>query len=332
MVKQKEFQDAIIEEDIIENPTVGIENINIPAIKIKKRKLNKELFLMTLPALTIIGIFFYIPFYGYILPFKNLRYDLGLWKSPWVGFENFEFLFNSDALWRITRNTIGLNALFIFCTLVFSLLIALLLNELSKRSVKLFQTTFFIPYFISWVVGSYVLFAFLDMEFGFLNRVIGYFGFEPRLWYNEPKIWPLILTIANTWKDMGYYAIIYYTGIIAIDNSLYEAARIDGATKIQEIFHITLPSITPLISLIVILQTGKIFYGKFDMFYNLTRDSSLLYPTTDVIDTFVYRALTQTGDIGMASAVGVYQSIIGLIIVISANKIVKKMSPESAII
>jgi putative aldouronate transport system permease protein len=298
---------------------------------IKKLIKNRELFFLSLPGIIIIFLFSYLPMFGLILPFKNYRYDLGFWKSPWVGFDNFKFLFNSGNAWRITRNTVGLNFLFIIVTLLVSLIIALMLNELSKKSVKVYQTSMFLPYFISFVVVSYIFLALFDMNSGAVNGILKFIGKEPVLWYNEPKYWPALLVIANTWKGAGYSAIIYYAGLISIDKEFYEAAELDGAKKIQQIRLISIPLLMPLIMVLFLLSIGRIFFGNFDMFYNLTRDSSLLYPTTDVIDTFVYRSLRVTGDIGMSSAAGIYQSVVGLIIVLIANGITRKVNRENAI-
>ncbi len=292
---------------------------------------NKELFLLSLPGVAMLFVFFYIPIYGFILPFKRFRYDLGLWKSPWVGFDNFRFLFNSDTTLKITRNTIGLNALFIVSVLIASLTIALMINELGKRSVKVYQTAMFFPYFISWVVGSYILLALLDMEHGMVNNLLIALGREDVLWYNEPRYWPVILTLSSIWKDTGYFAIIYYAGLIGIDREYYEAAEIDGATRLQQIRLISIPLISPLISMLLLVQVGRIFYGNFDLFYNLTRNSVMLYSTTDVIDTFVFRSLRTMGDVGMSSAAGVYQAVLGLVIIVTANKIIKSINSDHSL-
>lgn len=297
----------------------------------RKFKKNKELFLLTLPGILFLCLFSYYPMYGLILPFKDFKYNLGLFKSPWVGFENFKFLFNSNSAWRITRNTVGLNTIFIVVLIVVSLGIALMLNEISRKSVKTYQTVLFFPYFLSWVVVSYVFLAILDMDHGLANQILKIFNVKEILWYNEPKYWPAITTIANTWKSAGYYAIIYYTALIGLDREYFEAASLDGASKWQQIRYISIPLISPLITLLLLLQLGQIFKGNFDLFYNLTRDSSILYPTTDVIDTFVYRALRSLGDIGMASAAGVYQSVVGFVIVMGSNAVIRKINPDNAI-
>jgi putative aldouronate transport system permease protein len=291
----------------------------------------RELIVLSLPGILFLFVFSYIPMYGIVLPFKNFRYDLGFWKSPWVGFRNFSFLFGSDNAWRITRNTLLLNSLFIVVMTVVAIALALMLYEVKRRSVKVYQTALFLPYFLSWVVASYIVLALLDMDKGLVNKVLIGLGAEPHLWYNEPGPWPVILLLANTWKGAGYSAIIYYAGLLNINKEFYEAAEIDGATRLQQIRLISLPLLSPLITILFLLAVGRIFYGNFDLFYNLTRNSTMLYPTTDVIDTFVYRALRVTGDIGMSSAAGIYQSVVGFFIVLLSNLLVKRINPDNAL-
>jgi len=291
----------------------------------------RQLFILSLPGVLFLFVFNYIPLYGLVLPFKDYKYDLGFWKSPWVGFNNFKFLFNNGAAWKITKNTLLINFCFIVALLVLGIGVALLINEVTKKYVKFYQTVIFFPYFLSWVVVSFILLSFLDMDKGYLNTILMKFGVSSKMWYNEPKYWPLILVISNTWKNLGYSAIIYYAGLIGINQEYYEAAELDGASGWQKIWNISIPLIRPIIVIMFLLSIGKIFYGNFDLFYNLTRDSSALYPTTDVIDTFVFRALRGSGDIGMASAAGTYQAVVGFVIVIIANFVVKKLSAEDSL-
>ena len=301
-------------------------------MKVRKRRSyaigNRELFFLGLPGIVLLFVFAYIPMLGLIIAFKDYRYDLGFLGSKWVGFENFKFLFLSGDAWRITRNTLFLNLLFIIVLLFTSILFALILNEMKRGSVKVYMTVMLFPYFLSWVVVSYILLAFLDMDRGFVNNILKLFSVPPMLWYNEPRYWPSLLTLANTWKNAGYLTIIYYAALINIDPQCYEAATIDGAGRLQQATRISIPLLIPLISLIVLLQLGKILYADFGLFYQLTRDSALLYPTTDVIDTYVYRALRKVGDVGMASAAGFYQSMVGFLLVLASNLVVRRISPE----
>jgi putative aldouronate transport system permease protein len=291
---------------------------------------NKELFFLALPSVFFILIFNYIPMYGLILPFKNFRIGQGFFKSEWVGLNNFKYLFTTDAL-SITKNTVMFNTIFIILGLVFAVGFALMLFELSAKFVKIYQTVLFFPYFISWVVASYVFLGLFDMDYGFLNRIITSSGGEAVLWYMEPKYWIFILPIANLWKGVGYGTIIYYTGLMGIDSELFEAANLDGASRLQQVRHISIPMLKPLIIMITLMSIGGIVKADFGLFFNLTRDSAALYPVTDVIDTYVYRALRKLGDVGMSSAAGFYQSVVGFLLILLSNYLVRKVDPENSL-
>ncbi|MBP1965351.1 ABC transporter permease [Paenibacillus aceris] len=294
-------------------------------------KRHKGLIGLAVPGLLFVIVFQYLPMFGLVLAFKDFNFGKGIWGSDWVGLNNFKFFFTSDAALQVTRNTILLNLGFIFITNVVSISFALMLFELSRKAVKLYQTTLFFPYFLSWVVVSYVTYALLNPQLGVINNVLRQFGFTDINWYMEAKYWPIILSLAYLWKNVGYSTLIFYTGLMGIDKSYYEAAAIDGASKWQQVRNISLPLTMPLIILITLLQVGKIFYSDFGMFYFLTADSGALYATTDVIDTYVYRALRVSGDIGMATAIGLYQSLVGFVLVITVNFIVRKVNKENAI-
>jgi putative aldouronate transport system permease protein len=276
-------------------------------------------------------IFSYLPLIGLIIAFKKFNYAKGLWGSDWVGLKNFEFFFTSENAYRITRNTILYNMGFIVLTTVIAVGLAILMNELSRRWLKLHQTALFLPYFLSWVVVSYVTLGFLDNSNGFLNQLLEQSGLAPISWYQEKQYWPYILILVHLWKSVGFSSLIYYAGIIGIDPSYYEAAKIDGASKLQMIRRITIPLLTPLIIILFIVAMGSIFRADFGLFFFIPNDTSFLYPTTDVIDTYVYRSLRVVGDIGMSSAIGLYQSVVGLILVLSANYIIKKINSENAL-
>jgi len=207
----------------------------------------------------------------------------------------------------------------------------LMLFELGKKSVKIYQTIMFIPYFISWVVASFAFLALFNMEYGVLNKILVSLGKDPVLWYNEPKYWPFIIVIVAVWKGLGYGSVVYYAALMGIDSALFDAAKIDGASRLQQIKSVSIPSIKPIIVMMVILQIGKIFYSDFGLFYNVTMNSSLLYPVTDVIDTFVYRSLIDLGDIGMASASGFFQATVGFILVLLTNYIVRIINNENSL-
>jgi len=292
---------------------------------------NAGLSMLALPGFLLIIVFNYVPLYGLLLPFKSYRFNLGIWNSPWVGLENFGFLFNGDVLYRVLRNTLLYNLSFIVLGTTLSVVVALLLYELSRRFVKAYQTILFIPYFISWVVAGFAFRSLFDMEYGVINRVLISMGEQPIMWYSEPKYWPYIIVIAAVWKGIGYSSVIYYAALMGIDSEYYDAAKIDGASKLRQAFSISVPIIKPMIVMLVILQIGSICYSDFGLFYNVTLNSSLLYSTTDVIDTFVYRSLIDLGDIGMASAAGFFQSIVGFCLVLATNTIVKKINPENSL-
>jgi putative aldouronate transport system permease protein len=292
---------------------------------------NKELILLSLPGFVYKFIFFYLPLVGLIIAFKRYRYDLGLWGSEWVGFRNFEFFFKSEAAFRVTRNTILYNAGFIVCGTVAALVLAIMMNELSRRWFKFHQTVLFLPYFLSWIVVGYITFGFMDYEHGALNSILKSFGYEPANWYQDPRLWPFIIILVYLWKAVGFQTLVYYAGIVAIDPSYYEAARIDGASKWQMTRKITLPLLVPLIVILFIVALGGIIRADFGLFYFIPNDSSFLYHATDVIDTYIYRGLRSIGDLGMSTAVGLYQSVVGLLLVIFANFIIRKNNEDNAL-
>lgn len=292
---------------------------------------NIELTSLGLPGILFLLLFCYVPMFGIIIAFKKYNYADGILGSPWVGFDNFGFFFSYPDAWRITRNTIGLNLLFIASHTSVGIVFALMLNEIRRRFfVKAYQTIFFFPYFLSWVVVGFVVFAFLNLQYGFVNTILDTFGIKPVQWYAEAKYWPAILTIVTIWKSAGYNCIIYYAGLMGINEEFYEAARIDGATKLQMIRYISIPLLAPLITILLILSIGGVMRADFGLFFHVTRDIGLLYPTTDVIDTYVYRML-RTTDVGMSAAVGLYQSVIGFFLVVLTNYIVNKRNPENAL-
>ena len=307
--------------------------------KIKnKRKLtsstkdNTLFFLMCSPVILYVFIFSYLPMGGMIIAFKDYQYDLGIFKSPWVGFENFKFFFQSDAAWTVTSNTVFLNFLFIIFGRIFGILFALLLFELTKNwAIKLFQSIFMLPYFISWVVVGFMTYSLLNPQLGMFNNILTSLGLDPIQWYSEPKVWPVILTFASVWKGVGVGCIMFYASLMSIDKGLYEAAEIDGASRLQQTYYISIPFLVPTFITLTILSIGELFRGDFGMFFNLTRDVGALYKTTDIIDTYVFRSLRVIGDVGMSSAVGLYQSVVGFILVISANALVRKIQSDSAL-
>lgn len=303
-------------------------------VKVKnrpKKKMNWGLGFLALPGVLFLLAFSYAPLFGLIIPFKNIDYAKGIFNSDWAGFDNFKFFFSSQDAWRITRNTVLLNFMFIAVTLFLAVVFSLALFELGRRQVKLYQTCTFVPYFVSWVVASYILYAFLSPDMGVIPNMLESMGMDIPNFYNSPEYWPGILLFSYVWKNIGYMMLLFYATLMGIDTTQFEAAAIDGANKFQIVMKISIPFLVPTIILMALLQIGKIFYADFGMFYFLTKDSGTLYATTDVIDTYVYRALRVTGDIGMASAVGLYQSIVGFVLVLCSNLVVRKINRDSAL-
>lgn len=297
----------------------------------KKRMPTFELFTLSLPGVLYLLLFAYIPMFGIVIAFKNYRFDKGILGSDWVGLKNFEFLFMSDTAWRITRNTVLYSAGYILIGTFAALLLAILMNELTKRWIKVHQTIIFLPHFVSWVVAGYLTMAFLDHSAGFVNQLLASTGLQPQDWYYEAGPWPYILNLAQLWKGIGFGTLIYFAGIMGINQEFYEAARIDGASRLQMALKITLPMLMSLIVILLILSIGNMFRGDFGLHYFIPNDSSFALSTTDIIDTYVYRALRVLGDIGMSSAAGVYQSVVGFVLVLTANGIVRRINQDHSL-
>lgn len=286
------------------------------------------LFVLTLPAVLTLFVFKYLPMGGLVLAFKDYRPMEGIFGSPWNGLENFMFFFRSSLIWEVTRNTLLYNLSFIILTPIVAVTFAIMMYEIAtKFYIKLYQTILFLPFFMSWVVVSIMLYAFLNTQAGLLNTVLAaLFGMEPIRWYTRPELWPFIIVFMHLWKTAGYSTVIYFAGLMGIDPSLYEAAEIDGAGRWQRIIRITLPMLSQLIVIMAILGIGRIFFADFGLFYQLPLQSGPLLPTTDVINYFTYRALIEIRDYGMAAAVGLYQSVMGLILVVITNSLARRVS------
>ena len=300
---------------------------------IRRLKAYLPLYLMLIPGAAYLIINTYIPMTGIVIAFEQFNYAKGMWGSPFIGFKNFEFLFKTKDAWIITRNTLLYNVAFIVLGTLCAIAVAILLNEIhSARAKKLYQTTILVPFLISIVVVSYLVYAFLSSDSGFLNSsVLSLLGIEPISWYTSPQYWPVILIIVNIWKGLGYNCIIYYATLVGIDRGYYEAAVIDGANRWKQIIHITLPALKPTIITLTLMAIGKIFYSDFGLFYQVPMNSGPLINVTNTIDTYVYRGLMSLNNISMASAAGVYQSLIGFLLVLSANGIVRKLSADNAL-
>lgn len=295
----------------------------------RENKKSIQLSILALPAFLVIFVFSYIPMAGIFLAFKNINYVDGIFHSPWVGFDNFKFFFTSSDAWLVVRNTLGYNMVFIVVGTALSVLFAILLNEvISRRFLKVYQTIFFFPYFFSWIIVAYMAYSLIG-PYGIISSLINKMGFTSFDFYSTTWIWPILLTLIHIWKGIGYVSIIFYAGIMGISQEYFEAAAIDGATKLQMIRKITIPLLIPLITIMTLLSIGKIFYSDFGLFFFVPREMGQLFPVTQVIDTYVYRMLKVSGDLGMASAVGLFQSTLGFIVVLLSNYAVRKVNEEN---
>lgn len=301
----------------------------------KKRRLTTreiQVYTMCLVPMLLIFIFNYLPMGGTIIAFKDYKFNKGIFGSEWIGFRNFEFFVTSSEFIRLLRNTLGMNFIFIIAGTLSSLILAFILYDLkSRRATKVFQTMLITPNFLSWVVVSYMVYAFLHPQNGIVNQLLAHFGIESIDWYNKPGAWPFILTIATVWKHVGMDSVVYYAALMGTDTSLIEAARVDGATKMQINFKIILPSLIPIITVLTILKIGNIFRADFGLFYQLPRQVVALYPTTDVVDTYIFRVMREIGDMGMSTAVGLLQSVVGCILVIFTNHCAKKVDDSMSL-
>ena len=293
---------------------------------------NRTQYLMTLPGIVFFLLFSYLPMFGIIIAFKDYSIGSDILRSPWAGFENFRFFFESGNALRVTVNTLYLNTLFISIGLVSEIAIALFLNEVRNKYFKrISQSILLLPNFMSWIVISVIMQGMFSSGTGLINNVIVQMGGEPINWYGRAELWPSLLVVFRVWKSAGFGSIIYLATIAGLDAEIYEAATIDGASRLQRITHITIPLLVPTAILLTILAVGKIFYGDVGMIYGLTGDNPMLFKTTDVIDTYVLRALRSLGDIGMAAAVGLWQSVMGFIFVIASNAAAKRFQKDAAL-
>lgn len=303
---------------------------------IKKKKIRWKqylpIYLLALPGIIYMICNNYLPMFGIVIAFKKLNFAKGILASPWCGLKNFEFLFKSSTAFTMIRNTICYNVLWLILGHVLAIASAILLNEITNRfRARFYQSVILLPYLMSWVVVSYLVFAFLSADTGmFNNSILKPLGIAPVNWYSESKYWPFILTFVNHWKNNGYTMIVYFASIVGISQDYYEAAMLDGATKWQQIKHITIPQLVPTIITLMILSVGRIFASDFGLFYQIPRNTGALYNATQTIDVYVYNVLMQRSDYGMASAASVFQSIVGFLMVMVTNAIVRKVSRENA--
>lgn len=291
------------------------------------------MYLMFLPGAIYLFVNSYIPMFGIQIAFRQYNAAKGIYGSPWCGLKNFEFLTRTKDAWIMIRNTVAYNIVFIILGTVLAVTTAIILNEIRNKAAKqAYQTIILIPFLISMVIVSYLAYAFLSTSNGFINNtLVKLFGITAVDWYNTPKYWPFILVIINIWKGLGYNMILYYATICGIDSTLYEAAVVDGATRWQKVVHVTLPGLKSTIIILTLMALGGIFRSDFGLFYQVPLNSGPLINVTQTIDTYVYRGLIQNNNVGMSSAAGLYQSVVGFILVITANAIVRKVDSDSSL-
>ena len=318
--------------------TIPIKNLS-KSITIKKKssfiqeiRKNHLLYLLTLPAILLIFVFAYLPIFGIVIAFQDYNPIKGIFGSDFVGFKNFRFFLESNEIFKVLFNTVYLNLLFIMCGTIVSVSIAVMFSELKSKKYKVItQTMVTLPNFLSWTVVAMIVSVFFTYQGGMLNKILNAFGFESIAFFNEAAYWPFFLVCIKIWHGAGFGSIVYLAAISGINPEIYESAAMDGASRWGKIWHITLPLLKPTVILLLLLAIGGIFYGDIGMIYAIVGKNALLYPTTDVIDTYVYRALTDLGDISMSAAVGFFQSVVGFVLVVTANQITRKLSKDSAL-
>ena len=307
-----------------------------PATVKKRRRIFKKddipLYLMASPAVIYLFVFNYLPMVGLLIAFQNYNNNLGVFGSPFIGMKNFEFLFSTTDAYIITRNTVLYNLVFIVFNMSLALALSLMMSMLrSRKAGKVIQTVYMLPYFLSYAVINIVLYAFLDRSNGLVNALMGSMGLGDKTnWYNQMALWPPLLVFINAWRGVGYQTVLFLAVISGISMELYEAAMLDGASKLQQARYVTLPQLRFIMGISIIMAMENIFRGDFGLFYVVTRNTGRIYPVTDVIDTYIYRSLTMLSNVGMSAAAGLYQSVVGLIMVLIVNRIVTRIDPESA--
>jgi putative aldouronate transport system permease protein len=320
-------------------PGTNAGNGRGPADKQKKKPWTRDdthLTILTLPTVIWYILFCYLPMFGVFIAFIRYRINGGflnsLITSPWVGLDNFKFLFSGTDIWFIIRNTLLYSVVLIICGIVLPVIFALIVSELRQKSMaKIYQTLMFFPYFLSWVVVSALVLGFLSYDMGIVNDALSRLGLERMFWYRERGFWPPFLVFISQWKGLGNGMILYLAAITSMDKSVFEAAIIDGTTKLQQIWYITLPLLKRLIILMLIIAVGGLFRSDFGLFYQVPRDSGAIFDVVYTIDVYVYQQL-QKSTIGMASAAAFLQSVLSCILILTANWIVNKVDADLAMI
>lgn len=292
---------------------------------------NRQLLMLMIPATVLLLIFNYLPFLGVYMAFVDYNPNIGILKSPFVGLENFKFFFTSNDAVRVIRNTLGYSLIFLLVDLFFAVGLALLLYNLhSRRGVKIYNTIILLPRFLSWVLIAFIVYIILSPSHGLANNIIEFLGGVGLKWYSKSEYWPFILVIVHIWQSVGMNSLFYYSSLMSLDESLLEVAQLDGANKLQQIRYVIIPHLVPVMIVIAILAIGKSFSGDFGLFYQVPKDVGMLYESTDIINTYVFRAL-QSGNFEKSTAIGLFQSLMGLILVVITNSITRRISPENSL-
>jgi len=295
-------------------------------------KKNRILYLMFLPIAIYFFVLYYLPMTGIVVAFKEFNYRDGIFMSPWIGLKNFEYFFFSGKAWQVTRNTVLYNLAFLGGYIFFSMTVAVLVSEMSGKYIKKAAQTFmFLPYFVSWVVVTAFVYNFLNYDYGIFNNFLAKFGIAPLNISIEPSYWYFLLPFLYVWKWVGFGSVIYLAAIMGINQEIYEAAIIDGANIFQKVFRITVPMLKPITAILLLLGLGRVLRGEFEMFYQLIGNNGLLFEATDIIDTLVFRSLMWAQDFGMASAAGLYQSVLCFVIIVVVNALVKRYDKDYAL-
>lgn len=295
------------------------------------RRENFHLSMMVLPGILLFLIFNYLPMLGIVIAFKDYNPNLGIWESPWCGLGNFEFFFTSQEAVRVIGNTVMYSLIFLIVDLIAGVGLALMFYNLrSRRALKFYNTVVILPRFMSAVIVAFIVYIVLNPSYGIANQILGFLGIGRVQWYMKPAYWPVILTITHVWQTVGMNSIIYYASLMGLDEALLEAAALDGANKWQQTWHVVIPHLIPVMVITTILAIGHLFSGDFGLFYQVPKDVGLLYSTTDIINTYTFRAL-RDGALEKSTAVGLFQSLTGLILVTGTNAIVRKISPENSL-
>lgn len=308
-----------------------MKNSSVLSGRAKRFKKSLPYIILALPAAIYLLIFNYLPMFGVVIAFKDYTYARGIFGSDWAGFKHFEYFFTSNDAVRVLRNTILYNlADLLLVGLFFGILLALMLYEVrSKLANKAYQTTMLLPFFLSWVVVAGIALLLLNPKSGLINSFLVAIGLDKIAWYSEPGYWPFILMFFLIWKNAGMASLYFYAALLSIDNGLFEAAALDGAGRLRQIWYVSIPCLKPMASIVLISRLGNILTSELGLYYQVTMDSGPLYPTTDVLATYMYRGL-EGGAISATAAVGLFQSLVGLVLVLVANSIIKKINPENA--